>query len=120
MSQLNSNILNQILQMISGCHFKEKYHLYCPGCGGTRAIIELLNGQFLKSLYYNPLPLYLLMDGVLMFFTILLEILQYKKRKYLKIRITSKIIFLLLAVGVFFLRNYLLVIEKIDVLGDFL
>ena len=28
--------------------------LYCPGCGGTRAFSFLMEGHFLKSLYYHP------------------------------------------------------------------
>ncbi len=31
-------------------------HLYCFGCGGTRAVTALLHGNILKSLHYNPLP----------------------------------------------------------------
>ena len=39
---------------ISSCWFYSKYHIYCPGCGCTRALIMMLRGEFLQSLYYNP------------------------------------------------------------------
>lgn len=32
--------------------------LYCPGCGGTRAIGSLLHGHILQSLWYHPLVPY--------------------------------------------------------------
>ena len=28
--------------------------IYCPGCGGTRALRALLGGHFIRSLRYNP------------------------------------------------------------------
>ena len=28
--------------------------IYCPGCGGTRALRALLGGHFIQSLRYNP------------------------------------------------------------------
>lgn len=31
---------------------------YCPGCGGTRACICLLEGDLRASLYYHPIVLY--------------------------------------------------------------
>ncbi len=35
------------------CIFNKYTNLYCPGCGGSRAIKSMINGEFLKSLYYN-------------------------------------------------------------------
>ncbi len=32
--------------------------VYCPGCGGTRAVEALFRGQLLQSLWYHPLVLY--------------------------------------------------------------
>lgn len=40
------------------CVFLRLTGLYCPGCGGTRAFIALLRGQFLRSLIYHPVVLY--------------------------------------------------------------
>ncbi|MCD7708520.1 MAG: DUF2752 domain-containing protein [Clostridiales bacterium] len=36
---------------------------YCPGCGGTRAVIALLHGHIFQSLYYHPLVVYVLAVG---------------------------------------------------------
>lgn len=34
--------------------------IYCPGCGGTRAIKALLDGAILQSVWYHPLVLYVI------------------------------------------------------------
>lgn len=36
------------------CGFRVATGFYCPGCGGTRAVYAILQGQFLKSLYCHP------------------------------------------------------------------
>lgn len=40
------------------CLFHLATGYYCPGCGGTRAIMTLLHGQFLRSFLYHPAVLY--------------------------------------------------------------
>lgn len=38
---------------ISTCWLYSTYHIYCPGCGCTRSLIALLNGDILHALHYN-------------------------------------------------------------------
>lgn len=45
-------------RLIPPCMFYYLWGIYCPGCGGTRAVGYLLHGQILKSLYYHPLVCY--------------------------------------------------------------
>ena len=33
-------------------------HIYCPGCGGTRAVEALVHGHMLESVWYHPIVLY--------------------------------------------------------------
>ena len=40
------------------CVFYSVFGVYCPGCGGTRAVGALFRGQFLLSIWYHPLVLY--------------------------------------------------------------
>lgn len=40
------------------CILLETLGLYCPGCGGTRAVEALFHGHLLTSLWYHPLVLY--------------------------------------------------------------
>ncbi|MDP4142982.1 MAG: DUF2752 domain-containing protein [Bacillota bacterium] len=37
------------------CIFRTYLHLYCPGCGATRATYELLHGNLRAAFRYNPL-----------------------------------------------------------------
>lgn len=40
------------------CVFRRLSGLYCPGCGGTRAVQALLEGNFLACFFYHPFVLY--------------------------------------------------------------
>lgn len=40
------------------CFFSEVLGIYCPGCGGTRAVAALIHGRFLQALWYHPLVPY--------------------------------------------------------------
>lgn len=41
-----------------GCIWDKMLGIYCPGCGGTRAVLALLQGKLLLSLWYHPFVLY--------------------------------------------------------------
>lgn len=45
------------------CLFHRLTGVYCPGCGGTRAIGYLLGGHVLKSIQYHPLVCYMAVVG---------------------------------------------------------
>ena len=38
---------------ISRCWVWEHWHIYCPGCGGTRAMLALAHGHVLRALFYH-------------------------------------------------------------------
>ena len=38
----------------TACWFYSRWHVYCPGCGATRAVTALFRGSFLQALYYHP------------------------------------------------------------------
>ena len=42
-----------------GCWFRYFFHIPCPSCGNTRAVHAAFHGEWLASLYYNPLGLLL-------------------------------------------------------------
>jgi hypothetical protein len=41
-----------------GCRLYTACGLYCTGCGGTRAVRELLSGHIISSFRYHPIVLY--------------------------------------------------------------
>lgn len=41
-----------------GCIWDVFFDIYCPGCGGTRAIMALSKGKLLTSLWYHPVVVY--------------------------------------------------------------
>lgn len=40
--------------IIPKCIFWTKFNIYCPGCGCTRAFIEMVHFNIIQSLKYNP------------------------------------------------------------------
>lgn len=44
------------------CSFYTVVHLYCPGCGGTRAAYYLFHGRIIKSFLFNPFVPYTVFD----------------------------------------------------------
>lgn len=52
-----------ILYMGLPCVVNATTGYYCPGCGGTRAVVALLEGHLLKSFFYHPIVLYILILG---------------------------------------------------------
>ncbi len=45
------------------CFFDTVLGIYCPGCGGTRALAALVRGRLLKALWYHPLIPYVAVVG---------------------------------------------------------
>lgn len=41
-----------------GCIFRAVTGFYCPGCGGTRALLECAHGHFLRAMWYHPFVVY--------------------------------------------------------------
>lgn len=48
---------------IPACSLHVMTGYYCPGCGGTRAVLSLLDGHLLTSFFYHPFVLYAVVVG---------------------------------------------------------
>lgn len=104
------------------CRFSQSFHLYCPGCGGTRAVKHLLHFDLVRSFLSHPVPIY---AGIL-----LLRIWVALLHNALFCRQPSgtnhwKLFYqwemwtiLVVVIGFFILRNVALVVFKWDYLGD--
>ena len=110
-------ILEYLKQAV--CSFKTKYHLYCPCCGSTRALNELLSLRIIDSLRSNPIVVMLLFDLVLyliMFALYKMHVLSKLKLyrvEYIGV-ITTLLVWLVFAV----VRNIMLLGFGYDYLGD--
>lgn len=107
-----------IVKMFGQCLFAKALHLYCPGCGGTRAVASLLRFDFLTSLRYNPL---VLMFVSLFVYYDIKAVINIIKGKDKVLGLNAKLLFVILAVvlAFFILRNALLLIWHIDPVGDY-
>lgn len=45
------------------CAFYKLTGFYCPGCGATRAVYALFQGDLLESLFYHPFIVYTVIVG---------------------------------------------------------
>ena len=45
-------------ETLPGCSFLLITGHYCPGCGGTRAVMALIQGDIISSLRWHPIVLY--------------------------------------------------------------
>lgn len=98
------------------CIFQAVTGLYCPGCGGTRAVKYLLTGQVMKSLQYHPLVLYTALVVALEGISAMIAKKTGKPEYYLG----HEKAFIYFGVGIilvnWIVKNYLLAVKGVDLL----
>lgn len=52
------NVLQPDIANAKTCVFNNATGYYCPGCGGTRALISFVKGNFVRSFMYHPVVPY--------------------------------------------------------------
>lgn len=57
--------LKGVLDSMPFCVTYGKYGIYCPGCGNTRAVKALLNGDIPLSLRCNPIIVFIILLMIL-------------------------------------------------------
>lgn len=99
------------------CLLRTFFGIYCPGCGGTRAISALFRGQLLESFICHPLvPYTALVCGWFLFS----QTLERASKRRLKIGMHYRDIYLWIALGIlgvnFIVKNLMLFVWDIDIL----
>jgi hypothetical protein len=100
------------------CLFRAMTGLYCPGCGGTRAVQYLLQGRLLLSLRYHPLVLYALLAVAVEAISFVLAKVWGDRRLYVgheKFLVYGAV---WIAAVNFAVKNFLLIVWGIDLLSD--
>lgn len=84
------------------CVFYEITGLYCPGCGITRSILSLIDGNIYQAFRYNPI---IFIDIPLIIIASIIDFI-YKDNKKVK-KVTNAIYIMLLIITLVFgvLRN---------------
>ena len=99
--------------MLPECNFYKWTGLYCPGCGATRAAIELMNGDILLSLRQNVLIVVLLLIAIALYIELLLKVVFEKRFKSPVLNLKFLWIFLILFAFYSVVRNFIPAIAPI-------
>lgn len=99
------------------CMFHAMTGLYCPGCGGTRAVKALLRGKVWLSVCYHPLVLYMAVVGVIFLISYLIYWKTGKEKFHLHLENSWIYVGLILIALNFLVKNYLLIGHGMDVLA---
>lgn len=107
----------QISKYLIPCLMHTMTGLYCPGCGGTRAVSFLLHGDFLLSFIYHPLVPY---AAILCGWFMISQTIERLSRHKIRIGMHYRDIYLWIALTIvilnFIIKNVLLIGWHIDLL----
>ena len=109
-----------VLDGIVYCPIHFFLHLYCPACGGTRAVWLLFSGNPLASLRYNPTALFLVLS-LLYYEAAALRSLITRRLEYIRgVRFLPLYITVGVCLSYCIIRNLLLVNGIYDGIGELL
>lgn len=104
-------------KLLLPCAVQTLLGIYCPGCGGTRAVSALLRGDFLTSFLCHPLVLYTAFTGG---WFLISQTIERLTRHKLKIGMKYKDGYvwaaLIIVAANFIIKNALLLFWHIDLL----
>lgn len=100
------------------CGLRELLGIYCPGCGGTRALIALFQGHFLLSLFCNPAII--LGGGLILYYEtgVILTLIKKNGKRYFYHRKWPLYSYLVIVAVFSVIRDVLLVGFQLDMLEN--
>ncbi len=102
---------------LTSCILHDRFSLYCPLCGGTRAIEAIASCNLAKAFAFNPLVTLLFFAAIAWDLGALIRLLHGRNRIFrLPTWVWISLISVTLLYGVF--RNVLLIAAAYDPLGD--
>lgn len=107
-----------LLQLLRPCALHALTGLYCPGCGGTRAVRALLAGDFGASFAYHP---FVLFAAVLGGWFMVSQTIERISRGHIRIAMHMREIYLWAALGIVIvnclIKNIALLVFHVDLLA---
>lgn len=103
---------------LTPCILLEVFHIYCPGCGGTRAITALLNLDIITAIRCNPFIVYSAFFFLLYYGKTLLNKMTKGRIKPAKFRFSIMYIGVTIFLVFGIARNVLAIGYGIDYLGN--
>lgn len=88
--------------------------VYCPGCGGTRAVEALLQGDLIRSFIYHPLVLYTVVIVAAYVFSHTLNIVSKGKVKAMLFRGIYLYLMIAIILVQWFVKNILKLVFYIE------
>ncbi|MCD7824138.1 MAG: DUF2752 domain-containing protein [Oscillospiraceae bacterium] len=74
------------MDFIHPCLFNQLTGYYCPGCGGTRAVISLLHINIIQSFIYHPFVPYVAIIAAIFMVSYTVSIISKGRIAYFRLR----------------------------------
>ncbi|MCR4716111.1 MAG: DUF2752 domain-containing protein [Lachnospiraceae bacterium] len=113
-----TNIVDIGLSSPKPCLLNEKWHLYCPGCGGTRAFHLMLHGRIIESLEYNAFVVPAFAFILYYFIGVTLAVWSKGTKIYFHLRKWMLVVTILILIWLTFGRNLCAIYLGYDPIGD--
>lgn len=91
------------------CSFNRITGLYCPGCGGTRAVVYFFEGNIIKSFIYHPFVPYCMIFYIVFMLKGAWAYLFNDDKGYMKFRMCYVYLGITVLLVQFVIKNFLLI-----------